>query len=138
MTALAVSEARIAELEATDVLVIATPMHNFTVPANLKSWIDHVVRLGRTFQSTPDGKVGRLRDRPTFVVVSSGGWFTPPRARQPDFLTAYLVSILATLGIRDVTLFPLEGLNRGDAAMAEAYRSAREQIALRFTGHRHA
>ena len=132
VAALATSEAMIAELEASDVLVLSTPMHNFTVPANLKAWIDQVVRFGRTFQSTPDGKVGLLQDRPTFVIVASGGHFMPPKARQPDFLTAYLGSILATIGIHDVTILPLEGLTRGDAEMAEAYRRVREQIDRRL------
>ena len=132
VAALATSEALIRELEASDVLVISTPMHNFTVPTNLKAWIDQVVRFGRTFQSTPDGKIGLLEDRPAYVIVSSGGHFTPPRARQPDFLTAYLASILTTIGIRDITIFPLEGLTRGDAALAEAYAAVRAQIEQRL------
>ncbi len=130
--ALAASEAMIGELERSDLLVISTPMHNFTVPAVLKAWIDQVVRFGRTFRSTPEGKVGLLADRPAFVIVSSGGYFTPPRARQPDFLTAYLGSILATIGIQDVTILPMEGLTRGEPAVAEAYASVRAAIERRF------
>ena len=132
VAALAHSEQLIGELEATDLLVIGMPMHNYTVPANFKAWIDQVVRFGRTFESTPEGKVGKLADRPTFVVVAAGGYFMPPRARQPDFLTPYLGSILATLGIRDVTVLPLEGLNRGTDAADEAYRSVRAQIERRL------
>ena len=78
-------------------------MHNYTVPATLKAWLDQVVRFGRAFESTPDGKIGKLRDRPTWIVVSSGGYITGERARQPDFLTGYMSAILATIGIRDVT-----------------------------------
>ncbi len=134
VAALATSEALIGELERADVLVLSTPMHNYTVPASLKAWIDQVVRFGRTFRSTADGKIGLLADRPSFVIVSAGGYFMPPNAVQPDFLTAYLVSILATIGIRDVTVLPLEGLTRGDAALAAAYRSVRTQIAARLAG----
>jgi len=50
--ALVRSEILIGELETSD-LVISTPMHNFTVPALLRAWIDQVVRFGRTFRSTP-------------------------------------------------------------------------------------
>jgi FMN-dependent NADH-azoreductase len=128
VTALAASEALIGELEETDGLVVATPMHNYTVPVGLKAWIDQVVRFGRTFRSTPEGKVGLLADRPAFIVISAGGFFTPPRARQPDFLQPYLVSILATIGIRDVALLPLEGLNRGEAEAGEAYRAVRSRM----------
>jgi len=78
--ALAESEVLIAELEACDALVIATPMHNYCVPAVLKAWIDQIVRIHRTFASTPTGKVGKLPDRPVYVVVASGCGF---RRRRP-------------------------------------------------------
>ena len=58
------SEELIQELESADFVVIGTPMHNFTVPSVLKAWIDHIVRVRRTFDSTKEGYVGRLRDRP--------------------------------------------------------------------------
>src|SRR4051794_7602866 len=61
--ALAASETLIQELEAADAVVIATPMHNFTVPAVLKAWVDQVVRIHRTFASTAEGKRGLLADR---------------------------------------------------------------------------
>ena len=73
---LAQSEQLIAELERADYVVIGTPMHNFTVPSVLKAWIDHVVRVNRTFDITREGKVGRLRDRPVLVAVASGGLYS--------------------------------------------------------------
>ena len=127
--ALAASETLIGELEQSAALLIATPVHNYTVPAPLKAWIDQVVRFGRTFTSTPQGKVGRLADRPTFVIASSGGFFTGEHGRQPDFLTPYLTAILATIGITSVTFIPMEGLTRGEEPMARAYATARSRIA---------
>ncbi len=53
----------------SDALLISTPMHNFTVPAALKLWIDFVLRVGRTFKSTAEGKFGLLADRPALVLV---------------------------------------------------------------------
>ncbi len=113
--ALAQSEVMIGELEQTGSLVISTPMNNFTVPAVLKAWIDQVLRLERTFSSTPAGKVGLLADRPTYVVVATGGFVTGERARQPDFLTPYLEAVLATLGIKTVQFLYLERIPRGTA-----------------------
>ena len=114
------SEELIQELENSDVVVIGTPMHNFTVPSVLKAWIDHIVRIRRTFNMTRDGKVGALRDRPVFVAVSSGGKFSGERARQPDFLTPYLRAILGTIGLHDLTFFSVEGSALGPDAIAEA------------------
>jgi FMN-dependent NADH-azoreductase len=117
---MALSEALIQELESADVVVIATPMHNFTVPSALKAWIDHIVRVRRTFNATPEGYVGTLRDRPVFVAVSSGGRFSGQRARQPDFLTPYLKAILGAVGLHDLTFFSIEGSALGPDALAEA------------------
>lgn len=112
------SEELVRELERADVVVIATPMHNFTVPAVLKAWIDHIVRVRRTFDVTPAGKVALLRDRPVFIAISSGGRFSGTRTRQPDFLTPYLTAILGTIGLCDLTFFSVEGTGSGAEAVA--------------------
>jgi FMN-dependent NADH-azoreductase len=122
------SERLIGEIEATDALVINTPMHNFTVPAALKLWIDYVLRIGRTFVSTPEGKVGLMRDRPVFVIVGSGGFHSGAQAKQPDFLTPYLRYALASVGLNDVHFALLQGLVMGDEAVASALDSARRQL----------
>jgi FMN-dependent NADH-azoreductase len=130
--ALAVSEALIRELEAAGALVIATSMHNFGVPAALKAWIDQIVRINRTFRSTPEGKVGLLPDRPAYLVVASGGWFTGPSPigtpAQPDFLTGYVRVVLETIGIRSLSVITLEGATRGADIAAKAMENAQAEI----------
>ncbi|WP_157956709.1 FMN-dependent NADH-azoreductase [Salinicola halimionae] len=106
----ALSERLIEELESTDRLIIATPMHNFGIPAALKLWVDYVLRIHRTFASASQGKVGLLADRPTLVIVSSGGFHRAGESRQPNFLTPHLEAILETLGIRAPEFLYLEGL----------------------------
>jgi FMN-dependent NADH-azoreductase len=114
------SEELIQELESSDFVVIGTPVHNFTVPSALKAWIDHVVRIRRTFNTTKDGYVGLLRDRPVFFAVSSGGRYSGERARQPDFLTPYLRAILGIIGLHDLTFFSVEGSSLGPDVVAVA------------------
>lgn len=126
--ALQESEQLIEELDAADILVISTPMHNFTVPAALKAWIDQVVRFGRTFESTPTGKIGLLRDRPVFLVIASGGIMTGEAVTQPDFLTPYLKAILATIGLKTLHVITAEALSRGPDALAAGEASAIAQI----------
>ncbi|RRV10700.1 FMN-dependent NADH-azoreductase [Pseudomonas sp. v388] len=122
------SEQLVRELENSAALVIATPMHNFTVPAALKLWIDNVVRIGRTFDARPTGKVGLLATRPVYVVVSSGGFHRGPNARQPDFLTDYLSHVLQTIGLGDTHFVYLQGLVQGQDAVAAAYTQARREL----------
>jgi FMN-dependent NADH-azoreductase len=108
--AFALSEVLIKELEAAAYVVIATPMHNYTVSASLKLWIDFVLRYGRSFAPIDGIKTGLLIDRPTLVVVTSGGLLTGTKTYQPDHLTGYLADVLATIGIRDLRYIYLEGL----------------------------
>jgi FMN-dependent NADH-azoreductase len=124
----ALSEQLIAELEAADAVVIGTPMNNFTVPSTLKAWIDHIVRIRRTFRSTPAGKIGLLRDRPVIIVTAHGGYCGDAPPGQPDFLTPYLRAIFATIGIRQTEFLRLEGLSRGPERAAAALDQARRWI----------
>jgi FMN-dependent NADH-azoreductase len=134
---MAQSEALIRELESADLVVIATPMHNLAVPAALKTWIDHVVRARRTFTLGPAGKVGTLSDRPVFVAVASGGGFSGERARQPDFLTPYLKTILAMIGLRDLAFFSVEGTGAGPEAVAEARARTDQVLEAHFASFEH-
>jgi len=130
------SDELIQELENSDVVVIATPMHNFSAPAALKLWIDHVVRVRRTFDVTSAGKVGLLRDRPVLVAVSSGGRFSGDGVRQPDFLTTYLKTILGMVGLHDLAFFAVQGTAFGPDAVAEARAKSRQALQDHFSSAR--
>lgn len=124
---LRLSDTLIEELEACDALVIATPMHNFTVPSVLKAWIDHVVRAHRTIKLTPQGKLGLIGDKRTYIIVSSGGQHTTRPAWQPDFLTPYLTEILRTIGITSIEFIYLEAMSHGPAAARQAVDAAQKR-----------
>jgi FMN-dependent NADH-azoreductase len=124
----ALSERLIAELEAADIVVIGTPMNNFTVPSTLKAWIDHIVRIRRTFRSTPEGKLGLLRDRPVIVVSAHGGFCGDEPPGQPDFLTPYLRAIFTTIGLHNLEFIRLEGLSRSPETVALALDRADKAI----------
>lgn len=118
------AEMLIEEVEAADVIVIGTPMHNFTVPSVLKAWLDQVIRAERTFKSTPAGKVGTLRDRPVFIGIASGGVFTGEKSNQFDFLRPYLAAALDCVGLRTVQFLTIEATAFLEGDMA---RRAREK-----------
>jgi len=115
--ALAYSEMLLAELIAADLIVIDTPMHNFTVPAVLKSWIDYVVRPHRSFGFSPEGKVPLLKDRPVRIITACGGRFTGPYPQQ-DFLTPYLRYVFGVIGLRDLEFLLLEQMTRPEGQAA--------------------
>ncbi|MGL6242284.1 FMN-dependent NADH-azoreductase [Pseudomonas sp.] len=127
------SDELIEELDSADVVVIATPMHNFTVPAALKVWIDHIARVRRTFNVGAQGKTSLLRDRPVFVAVSSGGRFSGVNPRQPDFLTPYLKAVLGMIGLHALTFFSVEGTALGPDVVAEARSKADQALHAHFS-----
>ena len=120
-SALQLSEQLIREIEAADMLVIGTPMNNFTAPSVLKAWVDQILRMGRTIGASPTGeKVGLLQDKPVLVGIASGGFFTGPRAKQPDFLMPYLSAAFECIGLRSVRFFALQGTAFLDRDQLEA------------------
>lgn len=124
--ALAVSDALVAELAAADVLVIATPVYNFGVPASLKAWIDQVARARLTFRYTEHGPEGLLRGKKAYVLVATGGTEVGGAI---DFATPWLTFVLGFLGIKDVEVIAADRGNlRGDAARAAAATRVAEVV----------
>jgi FMN-dependent NADH-azoreductase len=128
LSSLAMSDRLIDELRDADCVVIATPMHNFTVPSVLKAWLDHVVRIGVTFNATPQGKIGTLADRPVYIAVSSGGYRTGESARQPDFLEPYLRAILATIGLKRLRFVSAQATAAGAERATAAYAAVEQEL----------
>ncbi|MBT8094023.1 MAG: NAD(P)H-dependent oxidoreductase [Gammaproteobacteria bacterium] len=120
---LALSDQLVAELAAADVLVIGTPIYNFSIPASLKAWVDMIARARLTFRYTKDGVEGLLADRKTYVVVPSGG---VPVGSPVDFATPYLRHVLGFVGITDIEFIGARGADRGNH---EALDAARARIA---------
>lgn len=116
--ALALSDELVAEVMAADVLVIATPIYNFSVPASLKAWIDQVARARLTFRYTEHGPQGLLSGKKAYVLAATGGTEVGGAI---DFATPWLKFVLGFLGITDVEVIAADrGMLRGDAARQSA------------------
>lgn len=126
---LSLSNKLVAELLEADEIAIGTPVHNFNVPANLKAWIDHIVRKGITLGM--DGK-GMLHGKRATVLLASGGVYT---AESPiadrDIATQYLRLILNVIGIEDVTIVAGGGakaVDLGETIMSDFIGTMTDQI----------
>jgi len=98
-TRLTLSDELINEVMWADILIIASPIYNFSVPSALKSWIDQICRAGLTFNYTETGPVGLLRDKRAVLTITSGG---VPVDSSVDFATPYLRQVLNFIGIKDI------------------------------------
>lgn len=126
---IATGGAYIDELFAADIIVIGAPMYNFSIPSQLKAWIDRVSVAGRTFKYGPNGPEGLVKGKKVYVASARGGMHSAgsPSASM-DHQESYLLSILAFLGMSDVTIIRAEGLALGDAPKATAIAQAKAQI----------
>lgn len=105
------SDAAISQLMAADILVIGAPLYNFGIHSSLKAWIDHIARAGKTFTYSEQGAEGLVKGKKIYVAMSSGAVYSEGPYQAYDFVSTYLKSVLGFLGMTDLTLFRVEGVN---------------------------
>jgi FMN-dependent NADH-azoreductase len=111
--ALKISDELIAELLGADEIVISTPMYNFNVPAALKAWIDHIVRLNKTFAFGPEGLKGLAAGKKVTIIIASGSEYTSGSPMESYNVEGpYFRVILGFIGITDITIVHAGGTNQ--------------------------
>ncbi|MCA2414353.1 FMN-dependent NADH-azoreductase [Vibrio chemaguriensis] len=120
------SDTLIEEVKAADTLVIAAPMYNFTIPTQLKNWIDLIARAGVTFKYTENGVQGLIEGKKAIVITTRGGIH---KDSPTDNVTPYLRTVLAFVGITDVEFVYAEALNMGEDFAAKGISEAQSQLA---------
>jgi len=92
-----------------DIIVIGAPLYNFTIHSSLKAWIDHIVRRGITFKYGENGPQGLILNKKVYVAMSSGGVYSEGPMQPLDFVIPYLKTILGFVGLKDISVFRIEG-----------------------------
>lgn len=118
------SDALVDELFAADTIVIATAMINFSVPSNLKAWIDYIARPGRTFKYSEKGPEGLVTGKRVILVAATGGVYSAGAAAVLDSQVPWLKTVLGFLGMTDVEVIHVEGTAFGPAAADKALAAA--------------
>jgi FMN-dependent NADH-azoreductase len=126
----ALSEALVSQFLAADVIVIGAPLYNFSVPSQLKAWIDRLAQAGRTFQYTDKGPVGLAGGKTVIVASTRGGVYSTSEGGQAmEHQESYLKVVFGFFGITDVRFVRAEGVAMGPDAKAAALASAQAHIA---------
>ncbi|HHF3111551.1 MULTISPECIES: FMN-dependent NADH-azoreductase [Vibrio diabolicus subgroup] len=120
------SDTLIEEVKAADTLVIAAPMYNFTIPTQLKNWIDLIARAGVTFKYTENGVQGLIEGKKAIVITTRGGIH---KDSPTDNVTPYLRTVLGFVGITDVEFVYAEALNMGEDFAEKGISEAQSQLA---------
>jgi FMN-dependent NADH-azoreductase len=114
-----------------DVIVIGAPMYNFTIPSQLKAWIDRVVVAGKTFRYTQDGPEGLAEGKRVLVALARGNVYGP--GSPAEFAESYLKHVFEFIGVADVEFIRAEGLalspEHREKGMNAALATIREPIA---------
>jgi FMN-dependent NADH-azoreductase len=118
------SDALVDELFAADTIVIATAMINFSVPSNLKAWIDYIARPGRTFKYSEKGPEGLVTGKRVILVSATGGIYSAGAAAAFDSQVPWLKTVLGFIGLTDVEVIHVEGTAFGPEAADKALAAA--------------
>jgi FMN-dependent NADH-azoreductase len=125
----ALTEKLLTQFLAADVVVVGAPMYNFSIPSQLKAWIDRIAQAGRTFKYTDKGPVGLAGGKTVIVVSTRGGAYSGnPALAFLDHQESYLKAVFGFIGITDVRFVRAEGVAMGDAAKASATAAAEADI----------
>lgn len=125
----AISEKLVSQFLAADVIVVGAPLYNFSIPSQLKAWIDRVAQVGRTFKYTEKGPQGLAGGKTVIVASTRGGIYsTTDAGRALEHQESYLQTVFGFFGITDVRFVRAEGVAMGDAPKAQALAAAERDI----------
>ncbi len=126
------SDILINELIDASKIIIASPMYNFTISSTLKTYIDNIVRIGRTFHIDENGDLlGLLKEKKMLVITTRGAmsYVKGGNLENFDFQENYLRAIFGFIGITDITFVNVEGLDFGDEMLQRnALNEAKEKL----------
>ena len=124
------SQAALAEFQAADTVVIGAPMYNFTIPSQLKAWLDRILVAGQTFRYTETGAVeGLAGTKRVIVAIARGGLYGVDSAqRSIEHAERYLADVFAFIGVTNVEFVIAEGLKISDDHRAQSIAGAHEQV----------
>ena len=124
---LSLSDRFIAEWEESDTILISTPMYNLSVPSTLKAYIDHIVRVNRTFTYGENGNYkGLLQGKEAILILARGGFYNK-HEQEVNFFGSYLESMLRFMGINNIQQFTIEG-TANPAHLPTALSRVKEEI----------
>jgi FMN-dependent NADH-azoreductase len=130
----AASQAVLDEFLRADIIVLGAPMYNFTIPSQLKAWIDRIVVAGKTFRYGAQGVEGLAGNKRVIVAISRGGFYgsgTPAAAL--EHLETYLRVIFGFIGVTRLEFISADGIQVGpeyrEKALASALQAATKLLA---------
>lgn len=125
-----ISEELVQQFLDADVVIIGVPLYNFTIPSQLKAWIDRIAQPGRTFRYTENGVQGLASNKTIILALTRGGVYSDsPAGQAMEHQESYLQTIFGFFGVTDLRIVRAEGTALGPEIRDQALRAAEESIA---------
>ncbi len=125
----AATERYLRQFLAADVVVVSAPMYNFSIPTQLKAWIDRLAQPGHTFRYTAAGPEGLAKGKTVIVVSGRGGIYAGnAQAEAADHQERYLRTVFGFFGVTDIRFVRAEGVAYGPEQRATALRQGEADI----------
>jgi FMN-dependent NADH-azoreductase len=122
---LAAGQAVMEEFLAADIVVLGAPMYNFTIPSQLKAWIDRILVAGKTFKYGAQGAEGLAGNKRVIVAISRGGFYGPGTpAAVGEHLETYLRWVFGFIGVTDLEFISADGVGVGPEYREKALSGA--------------
>jgi FMN-dependent NADH-azoreductase len=121
----AAAQAALSEFLAADVVVIGAPMYNFTLPSQLKAWIDRILVAGKTFSYSAAGPKGLAGEKRVVVAISRGNFYDAEHAAA-EHLESYLRTVFGFIGVTDLEFIAADGIQAGPEHRERALKAALE------------
>lgn len=127
---LALGNAILDQFLAADVVIFGVGLYNFSVPSQLKTWIDRIMIPGRTFRYTPHGPQGITPHKRIIIAISRGGDYSQsPQIKAMEHCETYLQTVFAIIGIPNIEFVIAEGVSVSDDARQIAINKTLGEIA---------
>jgi FMN-dependent NADH-azoreductase len=125
----AASQAVLDEFLGADIVVIGAPMYNFTIPSQLKAWIDRILVAGKTFRYGTAGVEGLAGNKRVIIAISRGGLYGAGMpAAALEHVETYLRGVFGFIGVTGLEIVVAEGLQIGPEQREKAMRGALQAV----------
>jgi FMN-dependent NADH-azoreductase len=115
------------EFLAADIVVIGAPMYNFSIPSQLKAWLDRILVAGKTFQYSAEGVQGLAGNKRVIAVASRGGFYGAGMPAAPaEHAESYLRAVFGFIGVTNPEFIVVEGTQIGPEQRLKAIDDALE------------
>lgn len=122
---LVAGQAVLEEFLAADIVVIGAPMYNFTIPTQLKAWIDRIAVAGKTFKYDASGVHGLAGGKRVIIALSRGNFYgAGAPAAVYEHTETYLRGVFGFIGVTDIEVIVAEGIGAGPEQRAKAIAGA--------------